>query len=251
MSEEGDVPELLLLNRGAEPILVNEGEILVGAKQNRVVNITAIVVGYSSVVLPVSCVEQGRWDYVSRHFKAEACATPRLRALKTRSIQASRAVCNSDESDQKEVWGEVDQCLTDLGAASATGSLTDGYRSAKKRLSEYRRHFKLPPRTQGILVCRGNQVLGTDLFDSPKPMRQLWRKLSDAYFLEAARDESKARRTPKKVARSFLSQVASGIRSSEQQVGDGIGLEVDGKQVVGSGVCYRGKMCYLSAFGTE
>jgi hypothetical protein len=65
---EGSVPELLLRNSGKEPVLVIEGEELVGAKQNRIVNATFLVAADSDVVIPVSCVEQGRWRHVSRRF---------------------------------------------------------------------------------------------------------------------------------------------------------------------------------------
>jgi len=37
------VPELRLVNRAERPVLIVEGEELVGAKQNRVVNVTKLV----------------------------------------------------------------------------------------------------------------------------------------------------------------------------------------------------------------
>ncbi len=47
-------------------ILILDGEELVGAKQNRIVNTTILVVALSTLVIPVSCVEQGRWSYRER-----------------------------------------------------------------------------------------------------------------------------------------------------------------------------------------
>ncbi|HOF39591.1 MAG TPA: HIRAN domain-containing protein, partial [Candidatus Hydrogenedentes bacterium] len=69
-SHHGTVPEILIRNRGDRPILLPEGEILTGAKQNRVINITILVAAQSELVVPVSCVEQGRWSSVSRRFRA-------------------------------------------------------------------------------------------------------------------------------------------------------------------------------------
>ena len=65
LDNEGSVPELKLNNMGIEGVLIIEGEELVGAKQNRIVNTSFLVAGKTEVVIPVSCVEQGRWSYRS------------------------------------------------------------------------------------------------------------------------------------------------------------------------------------------
>ena len=93
VSDDGSVPELNVSNKGNRPILIPEGEILVGAKQNRVVNVTVLVAAHSEFTVPVSCVEQGRWRYQSREFRSEYCATPSLRSKKMRSVQRNRAEC--------------------------------------------------------------------------------------------------------------------------------------------------------------
>src|SRR4051812_24640532 len=69
-SEDGSVPELLVKNKGDWDIIILEGEELRGAKQNRIVNTTIIVSAGADIVVPVSCVEQGRWHYTSRKFSA-------------------------------------------------------------------------------------------------------------------------------------------------------------------------------------
>jgi hypothetical protein len=47
------------------------GEELVGSKQNRIVNTTMLIQAKSTPVIPVSCVEQGRWNYRSPRFSSE------------------------------------------------------------------------------------------------------------------------------------------------------------------------------------
>lgn len=61
VSAEGRVPELAFENTSAEKILLVDGDELVGAKQNRILNLTILVGGGQKLVIPVSCVEQGRW----------------------------------------------------------------------------------------------------------------------------------------------------------------------------------------------
>ena len=53
MSEAGSVPYLQAVNKGPWPVLIFDGEELVGAKQNRITNAT-ILVGVGKTVLPVS-----------------------------------------------------------------------------------------------------------------------------------------------------------------------------------------------------
>ncbi len=76
----GHVPEILVRNRGASPVLILEGDHLVGAKQNRAVWITILVPGKSETVIPVSCLEQGRWRYntpgAAGHRRAARAASP-------------------------------------------------------------------------------------------------------------------------------------------------------------------------------
>lgn len=68
VSESGSVPELTVTNNGDTKVLLIAGEQLVGAKQNRVLNVTVMIAPKSVMKIPVSCVERGRWGYRSRSF---------------------------------------------------------------------------------------------------------------------------------------------------------------------------------------
>src|SRR5438105_6220871 len=74
VSEAGSVPELKVVNRGVLPVLLVDGEELVGAKQNRVLNLTILVAPGTTTVIPVSCVEAGRWSRRSASFTHRAHA---------------------------------------------------------------------------------------------------------------------------------------------------------------------------------
>ena len=67
-SDAGTVPELRVLNDGDVAVLLLDGEELVGAKQNRVLNLSILVPPGSSITIPVSCVEHGRWSRRSARF---------------------------------------------------------------------------------------------------------------------------------------------------------------------------------------
>ncbi len=63
VGEEGSVPDLKVANQGDLPLLLLDGEQLVSAKQNRILNMTVLWAAQAEVNIPVSCVERGRWGY--------------------------------------------------------------------------------------------------------------------------------------------------------------------------------------------
>jgi hypothetical protein len=60
---DGSVNEVRVRHAGTELLLLLDGDQLLGARQNRVFNASFLVMPGSDVVLPVSCVERGRWAY--------------------------------------------------------------------------------------------------------------------------------------------------------------------------------------------
>ena len=61
IGDAGTVPELRVVNDGERPLLIVDGEELVGAKQNRTVNLSILAKPQHETVIPVTCVEAGRW----------------------------------------------------------------------------------------------------------------------------------------------------------------------------------------------
>ena len=87
VNEGGSVAELKVANRSDQKVLLLDGEELVGAKQNRVLNVTILIAPQSETVIPVSCVEQGRWSYRSRQFGSESRAmSAKLKRRKSETV---------------------------------------------------------------------------------------------------------------------------------------------------------------------
>jgi hypothetical protein len=58
------------LRENVPPVLILDGEELVGATQNRIADLTIVVAAGQTRRIPVSCVEAGRWVRRSREFAA-------------------------------------------------------------------------------------------------------------------------------------------------------------------------------------
>ena len=89
VSEGGSVPELRFVNTGSRQVLLMDGEEVVGAKQNRTLNISILAPAPGELLLPVTCVEAGRWAGGKRRI---FCLSPC--ALRGRpGAQTGRRVC--------------------------------------------------------------------------------------------------------------------------------------------------------------
>jgi hypothetical protein len=87
ISEGGSVPNRKVANLGDLPLLLLDGEQLVGVKQNRILNMTVLVAAHTEVTIPVSSVEQGRWGYRARH--SAPSASPCTRGVAARSARGA------------------------------------------------------------------------------------------------------------------------------------------------------------------
>lgn len=87
VSQAGAVPELKVGNKADLPVLLLDGEELAGAKQNRVLNTTILLMENSETIIPVSCTEHGRWDYATPAFAESGnIMSHRIRAKKASSV---------------------------------------------------------------------------------------------------------------------------------------------------------------------
>jgi hypothetical protein len=86
VSAGGSVPELKFVNESDKPVFLMDGEELIGAKQNRTLNLSILVPAKKAVGIPVSCVERGRWHHLSREFSS----TPRAYYAEGRANEPRR-----------------------------------------------------------------------------------------------------------------------------------------------------------------
>ena len=87
VSQGGAVPEIKVMNKTSFPVLLLDGEELAGAKQNRVLNTTILLMENSETIIPVSCTEHGRWDYATPAFEESGnIMSHRIRAKKASSV---------------------------------------------------------------------------------------------------------------------------------------------------------------------
>jgi hypothetical protein len=247
---EGSVPQLVAYNRGDLPVLLLDGEHLEGAKQHRVLNVTVLLEPRHRTVIPVTCVEQGRWHYTERSDFASSpmAANPGLRAINKTAVAASARRDAGRQADQGSAWGHVAAFGRNMGAGpSPTGALRDYYEDRRGDLERILNGFPGPEADQtGVAASLAGQILAVDAFDRPETLAKLWRRLITGYAADAL-GRPDAAPEPGAVER-FLAQAGTGEITSHKGVGLGMDVFLTSEASVGSALAWEGSVVHLALF---
>ena len=241
------MPELLVENPLAERVLLYDGEELVGAKQNRILNVSVLVEAKSALTIPVSCVEQGRWSQRSATFAAAAhAASPELRRRKNMALHLQPLARGIS---QGEVWDAVQEKATRMGVHSPTGASEDTFRAHAHALHALENAFPAQPGQCGAILGIGRNTC-LDAVSRPDAFARLWPKLRRGYLLDAL-ERLDGPPTPHGQLELLLSSVGRAEQSRQPSAGLGEDLRIRGGEVIGSGLELDGELVQLSAFWSE
>ena len=250
LTQSGVVPELRFDNLSDKQILLLDGEELVGAKQNRVLNITILVGGFAKITIPVSCVERGRWHHLSREFRsAKRHMYAKARAAKMAQVSMSMRTHGSRQSDQSAVWAEISAKSQRLGSHSATEAMAAMYEKESGRLEGFERAFHPLDKQVGAVFAINGQILGAELFDSANVFKRLLNKLVGSYAMDAIEEPDQQREAVSEQAvMEFLSRIKASAIESFPAVGEGQDLRLHGRGISGGALLADGQVVHLSAF---
>jgi len=245
---EGSVPELAVENPLAQPVLLYDGEELVGALQNRILNVSVLVPARSKLRIPVSCVEQGRWAASSATFAPAAhLADPELRRRKNVRLAAAPLARGTA---QHEVWNAVQETAARLGAHSPTAAHADTFAQYARSLEEVQAAFPLVPGQSGALFALGPETLCLDYVSRPDAFARLYPKLLAGYALEALERLDRPA-APAEALDGLLHAAAAAKVRRQRAEGLGEDLRLTGRGVLGSGLELDEELVQLSAFRHE
>jgi hypothetical protein len=251
VSSGGSVPELTLENASDESVLLVDGDELIGAKQNRVLNLSILVAGGKRLIIPVCCVEQGRWAYRSSEFQAaKRTLFAAARARKVESVSDALRTRGDRRANQSQVWADVALKAQCLRVESETLAMSDIYVDRAEQLDTYVRAFRALPAQTGAVVAIGGKVVGLELFDSAPAFSRYLEKLIRAYALDAIdRKEGKPPAAPSEGdAQAFLDLVRSADTERFKALGEGEDLRLTGQGIAGGALAADGRLVHLAAF---
>jgi hypothetical protein len=254
VSGAGTVPVIRFANKGARPVLILDGEELVGAKQNRVVNLTILAPAGRTLDIPVSCVEAGRWAYRSPEFSsARRAVYASLRARKVERVSENLAAFGSRSADQSEIWGDIALKARRMRAESPTAAMAAMYERHATGLEGYVEKLRARPGQCGVVFAIQGRVIGFDLFDDPATLEKLCPKLVGSYALDALDSEGGEFTAPGvDEAQRLLSEIADGAEMQAfPAIGEGTDVRIRGAQITGSALIADGLPIHTCAFYRE
>jgi ARG/rhodanese/phosphatase superfamily protein len=249
VSEAGAVPTLRLTSTTVRPVLLLDGEELIGAKQNRVLNTTVLVAAGARLTIPVSCVEQGRWAYASRRFAAgDSTLYASLRAQKAAQVTQSLRMKGKHASDQGDIWARLSMKAADQEVDSPTGAMSDFYARHAQQMDAARAALAPRPGQVGALVFLGKRWLGLDLLPSPGLFERAWPRLCAGYAAEVL---GRRRHASAPDPRAVLEKVAQAPVEEASAVGLGREHRLAGHALAGAALVVEDTVAHLMAFPAE
>jgi len=252
VGEAGTVPELLVKSTADTMVLLLDGEELVGAKQNRILNTTVLLPPKAETRIPVSCVEQGRWHHASRAFAVGGYSPSRLRARKSRDVGRNLRTAGVAASDQMAIWEEVGCSLGAAAVESPTMSMHDAIEQRRQTLDGYLDALPWPDGAQGVIAAIGGKFVALDLFDKAETLHRVWPRLMTGYALDALGQEKATCRPFTSNGAGAVLEHLGGITSQPcPSVGVGQDWRFESKAVVGQALVAEDVCVHMSAFPNE
>ena len=237
VDEAGSVESLLVVNPLGTAVLLYEGEELVGAKQNRVLERSILVGASSKLEIPAKCVEQGRWGYRSRRFApAPRAAHPELRRIRH----------DLGHPSQQHVWEEIGAKSARLGTHSPTGAAEAMYVQQGASLDEYLQALPRLDGQAGAIVGIAGRLVCLDFVSRSEVFAGLYLKLLRGYALSAIE-----RSLDKPMRRRDLGRFLGELELAKRARRPAVGLGEEGvltEYAVGSELVVEGEVVALSAF---
>ncbi|MFQ5677324.1 MAG: ARPP-1 family domain-containing protein [bacterium] len=163
VSESGSVPELLLKNEANKPILLLDGEELIGAKQNRIINLTILAPANQSIKIPVSCVEAGRWAHRSEAFStSDRVFYSKGRSQKMDQVYQSLRRSRGRTADQSAIWNSISEKTASMNTVSATEAMADIFEQHESFLDKYCKAFCSTERQVGAVFAINGEMIGLE-----------------------------------------------------------------------------------------
>ena len=270
VSEGGSVPVLRFSNDAPHPVLLLDGEELVGCKQNRILNLSILAPARGDIEIPVSCVEMGRWSRRSAQFSSPGRTMyAQLRASKMAQVNRSLREAGQHSADQGEIWASISAKSRRMGSRSHSEAMSGLYEQREAEIERISHELTPQPGQGGAAFALHGRLVGVEWFDAPGTLGRYLPAIVAGYALDAidTPDEDdlfahgphvastrhgdtapKSQAPSLEDVRALLARIAACAPERRPGVGLGEDLRVGEHGLVAAALVEAGRVVHLCAF---
>ncbi|TME82711.1 MAG: hypothetical protein E6I43_09810 [Chloroflexi bacterium] len=229
LDARGTVSRLVVKNAGASPVLIIDGDILLGLKQDRALNTTILVPSQSTLEIPVSCIEAGRWRPKSATaHRGDFSLSPGARAAVLKSMILHARTSGRFDSDQRAIWNKIEKYFGTLGVASGTHAYSDIERQRRPQIEARLAQLKPADGQSGVLAVVGGKPVSFDLFDKASTLSRFWQGLIGSCITESLATAPSEASVDVEAATGWIRGLGGGKASVHPAVGMGVATLITG-----------------------
>lgn len=174
--EQSTVNTIKVTNNSVTPLILIDGEEILGANQNRIVNSTLLIAPKTTQKISVSCTEHGRWKYKSEFRQSEYIADFNTRRVKE---MASRSHGNT----QHAIWNSIAHLEDEHDFASPTSAMSESYDNLRIDHNEFLKSYEIVDGQCGVLIIQNGEIKGFEIFYNPQIYKEYHEKVLRSYLM--------------------------------------------------------------------
>ena len=244
--ENSTVNTVLCKNSAVVPLILIDSDEITGAMQNRIINDTLLVPAESSLKIPVSCTEHGRWHYKGAEPRKNFAPSLYSANLSTRSRKSRAAY--EERQYQTDVWDSIDRFESRANYRSTTSALNDSYENLKEKQNDYLNKFKIEEGQNGVIFIVNGELKGLELFYNHSIYKEYHEKLFRSYIIEAIVDEKLENEADRLEIMRILENISNSECKSFKSIGLGDNLKFSNDFGSGSGLVYDDELIHMTFY---
>ncbi len=185
VNSSGSVNDLMIENKSDNFVFFSDGDLLQGAKQNRVLNTSVLVMPHTKIIVPVSCVEAGRWRYTSKDFQDSGYSAPHtLRQAIHEDVISNLRLSKQHRSDQSRVWNQVSIMERFHNESSPSSDMLNTYEKKRYVFDKNLNDVFPEAGMNSVAIFKGGKLASVESFNSSEIYAEYFPKLIRAAMMD-------------------------------------------------------------------
>lgn len=234
-------------NDSVAPLILIDGDEITGAMQNRIINDTLLIPAKSTVNIPVSCTEHGRW-HTRGEGEASRTFKPSLYSA-NHSTRSRKSRASYEERDyQGEVWDSISEFESRSNFKSMTSALNDSYENLKDKQNDYLSKFHIEDGQNGVIFIVNGEIKGLELFYNHSIYKQYHEKLCRSYIIEAIVEKKSVDNINRLELMKVLENISHSEFKSKKSIGLGDNVKFSNDFGSGSSLVWEDELIHMTFF---